>query len=362
MKKYLQLGAVLALVLVVVGVAAGSSAWVGAGSDSAEQSQDASYIVLRDPAEYSAEPTAITIEESGTYNVGGFCNLEVEYKLASGLKDEADVEVPLSYSALIPFGYEGDLYLPGCHLVHYKANEIVAETRAEDGTWRVCFAERPDVNLTVYYYQDEPFETSPFWIELETTHENGFACAFAPYTGEYAPGSKVQSEPTVSTKKTTTTITTGGGSVKPPETKVIVTESTTYSVGGICTFRVIYKQPNQSDEIHVADALQYDSDPVDEYNNEQFNPFPDPNALLYQPGCHVLHYKFEEITRYEKFPPQGEWEICFAARPDKVMTIYYYLGDLTAQKSSWVKLPTKTENGMACAPAFFTGVYVPTGK
>ena len=363
MKKYIPFVVVLALVLAVVGVAKSNSVWADASSESAVPVEYAPSIVLRDPAELNAEPSSITIEGSGTYNVGGFCNLEVEYKLDSGLKDEADVEVPTDYSAMLPFGYEGDLYLPGCHLVHFKNNEIVREVSAEDGSWKVCFAERPNVELTVYYYLDEPFEDSPFWIELETTHDDGFACAFAPYTGEYAPGSKVEEEIRV----TTTTITTveetqGDGTVKPPPPVITVTESSTYSVGGICTFTVIYTEPDQSDEIHVADALRHESDPVDDYDSNQYDPFPDSDALLYLPGCHVLHYKFDDITRYEKFPPQGEWKICFAARPDKDMTIYYYLGDEENQGSSWTPLETTVENGMACAPAFFTGVYVPTGK
>ena len=362
MKKYIQILVVLVLVLAVVGAAWGSSAWASAFTKTAEPREVAPHVILRDPAEFSDQPASITITGSGTYNVGGFCNLEVEYKLSEGLKDEADVEVPTDYSEKVPFGYEGELYLPGCHLVHFKNDEIVSETNSDDGNWRVCFAERPDIELTVYYYQDEPFEDAPFWIELETTHENGFACALAPYTGEYAPGSKVVAE-LKETKETTTVVVGGGrvGTVIVPPYSIVITESATYAVGGVCTLTVIYREPDQSDEIHVAE-VRPDSDPVDAYNLNQYDPFPDPAALLYQPGCHVLHYKFGEVTRYEKFPPQGEWKICFAARPDKEMTIYYYLGDLTDQKSDWVPLETTVANGMACAPAFFTGVYVPTGK
>ena len=335
MKKYVQLFVVLALVLAVVGAAWGSSVWADASTKAAEPRDVAPHVVLRDPAEFNNQPTAISITESGTYNIGGFCNLDVEYKLPEGLKDDVDVEVPTTYSEMIPFGYEGDLYLPGCHIVHFKNDEIVPEMSSDDGTWRVCFAERPDVELTVYYYQDEPFEASPFWIELDTAHENGFACAFAPYTGEYAPGSKVVAEVEKTLKTHTVYVGPGrvGTVITPPYT-VTITDSATFSVGGVCTLEVIYREPDQSDEIHVADAIRPESDPVDDYDTTKYNPFPDPDALLYQPGCHVLHYKNNEITRFEKFPNQGEWEICFAARPDKDMTIYYYLGDLAEQESS----------------------------
>jgi hypothetical protein len=91
--------------------------------------------------------------------------------------------------------------------------------------------------------------------------------------------------------------------------------------------------------------------------------FPTENGLLYQPGCHVLHYEDGEIVRWEQHTDaDGSWTICFAARPDKEMTIYYYLGDLTNYASQWIALESTTENGMVCAPAQFTGMYTPGGK
>ena len=361
MKKYIPLVVVFALVLAVVGVAKGNSVWAVASSESVAPVESNPSIVLRDPAEFSTEPSSITITESGTYIVGGFCSLEIEYKLKSGLKDEADVEVPTDYSSRLPFGYIGELYLPGCHLVHFKNNEIVREVSIDDGSWKVCFAERPNVELTIYYYRDEPFTDTPFWIELETTHDDGFACAQATYTGEYAPGNKVTSlllppDGDVGGEAPED----ASGTVLPPPSSTNITASGTYSVGGICTLTVFYREPDQSDDVHVADAIRYD--PVDEYDNTQHDQFPEDGGLLYLPGCHVLHYQNDEITRWEKDVNLGDWEICFAALPDKEMTIYYYLGDEENQESSWIALETTVENGTACAPAFFTGVYVPAGK
>ncbi len=59
--------------------------------------------------------------------------------------------ITVEFSRKIPFGYEGDLYLPGCHVVHYKDDEIKEEMSGEDGSWEVCFAERPDIDLTAAF-------------------------------------------------------------------------------------------------------------------------------------------------------------------------------------------------------------------
>ena len=360
MKKYIQLLVVLSLVFTVVGLASNRSGWAGNTADPIEK---ASSIGLQDSAEFSPEPSSITITESGIYNVGGICTLDISYELLEGLRDEVDVNVPTEFSTNIPFGYEGALYLPGCHIMHYKNDEMMEEMSADDGSWEVCFAERPDMDLTVYYYQEEPFTTSPIWIELETTHKDGFACASAIYTGEYAPGSDVD-DPVFEPSETTTVYYPGYqvGSVVVPPSSVTFTEPGTYSAGGICSLKVLYYKPYQTNEIHVADALRYDFDPVAGYDYSAYDYFPEDEGLLYMPGCHVLHYQSGEVTHWEKYVDQGDWEICFAAQPDKEMTIYVYLGDLENQEAAWVPLETTVEDGEACAPAFFTGVYVPTGK
>ncbi len=362
MKRYIQIAVVFALVM-AVGLAKSESAWAGMSPDNRDTIKQAPSIILRQ----SSQPSSITITQSGIYNIGGICTIDVNYKLETGLKDLVDIDVPASFSSKIPFGYEGDLYLPGCHIVHYKDDEIKNEMSGEDGSWEVCFAERPDIDLTVYYYHDAPFANSQVWIELETRHEDGLACAPAFYTGEYTVGSdfdeilKLEDE---TLPDTPPEIPDGydTGSVLPPPPLSNITESGTYSVGGICTFSVLYHEPDQTNEVHVADALRYDSIPVDDYDYSEFDEFPKNTGLLYVPGCHVLHYTNMEVAHWEKHVDQGDWEICFAAQPGKEMTIFYYLGDLTDQASSWAPLETTVEEGEACAPAFFTGVYVPSGK
>ncbi|MBN1304060.1 MAG: hypothetical protein JXA13_06460 [Anaerolineales bacterium] len=360
MNKKIRILIALVLVLVVAGVSSRAAVWanVAAGESTVGgQTPDQYDSVIYDRV------SSISVTESGSYTIGGICEIDIQYNdLNKELMDQIDVEVPIELSRQIPFGYEGDLYLPGCHVVHHVDGEIVREVSTEDGNWNVCFAERPDIELTVYYYYDEPDTNSQIWIELETWHEDGYACASALYTGEYAPGSdrasfdynEPRSQRILDRNKT--------GTVLPPEVSTYITESGAYSAGGICTLIILYREPYQSNELHVADALMQHHDPVDAYNYSGFSHFPDGAGLLYQPGCHVLHYKFGEITHWQKKVDQGEWEICFAARPDKEMTIYYYLGDRVEQESGWRPLETTVENGMACAPAFYTGVYVPTGK
>jgi len=356
MKKYMKFFVAFALVISIVGIASSSSVWAEKFSGSDETKADSPFIIRQKP-----NASSITITESGKYRIGGICEIDVTYN-QTGLKNTVDIDIPTDFSTDIPFGYEGDLYLPGCHIIHYKNDEIVRKASPENGEWQVCFAERPEVELTIYYYLDDPATNSQVWIELETTHEDGLACANAPYTGEYAPGSKVDAVLEISPRTDIPQTTQGEGTVVPPPASITISGSGIYSVGGICTFYVLYTDLFQSDQIHVADALRHDHDPIDDYNYEEHDEFPDEGGLLYQPGCHILHYDAGLITHWEKFVDQGDWKICFAAYPDKEMTIYAYLGDLSNQESSWIPLETTTENGEACAPAFYTGVYVPTGK
>jgi len=357
MKKYIQFLVVLVLVFAVVGLAKNSPAWASKN----ETVEKAPSIKFQNIASTSSEPSEITITESGTYNIRGICNFEVTYNLESGLKDIVDIDVPTDFSTDIPFGYEGDLYLPGCHILHYKDNELVRNVTTEDGSWKVCFAERPNIILTIYYYHEEPFTNSQVWIELETSHEDGFACASAIYSGEYTPGTKFDAEfPPES--ETRFVDVEGDGTVRPPPSRASISESGTYAVGGICTFIVLYREPFQTNEIHVADALRHDDDPIDDYDYFGHNEFSEEDGFLHYPGCHVLHYDSGDVTHWEKDVDQGEWIICFAEIPDKETTIWYYIGDTEEQESGWFPLPTTIKNGEACAPAFFTAVYTPAGK
>lgn len=341
MKKYLQWAVVAVLVLAVIVVARANSAW--AGGFTGNQAAGVDNI---------SQPKSIVVTGSGTYNIGGICTFEIDYK-TTGLKDNVDSEVPLKESQQVPFNYFPDkLYFPGCHVVHYKNDQVVNQASTNDGKWRVCFGVRPNVQTKIYYYEDQPASGQRVWMPLPTTVENSIACADALYTGVYMPAGYVQPTPAggaggviVPTPRGTKP-----GTVRPPApVSPRITKSGTYSIGGICTMIVVYKQPNLSDDVWVELPTQ-DTLTV---------PFPSDKDILYFPGCHVVHYEplMDTVT-----DQQGSWKICFAARPNKTMTIYYYSDDLTKITPPWQPLPTTTENGMACAPAMHSGVYTPAGQ
>jgi hypothetical protein len=359
MKKNIVFIIVIALVISVVGLARTSPGWanaLGLPSPVAERAQPLTLNELGDP---SQQFDAIPVTENGIYYLGGICTFEVEYK-KTGLRDDADIEVPVEFSRTIPYKAPNELsvlLIPGCHFVHFKEDKVVDAVSSEDGQWTVCFGERPDVDLVIYYYLDSSL--SKKWIPLPTSHHDGLACASAWYTGEYAPAH----EPYIDTGPDGGAGNGSGnnaipGSILPPSNSTVITHSGSYSVGGICSLIVEYKKDNIEDHVHVQDP--FNEDPVDWDTNL---PFPTENGLLFQPGCHVLHYEDGEIVRWEQTTNEdGKWTICFAARPDKEMTIYYYLGDLTEYASPWIPLETTVEYGRACAPAQYTGMYTPGGR
>ena len=355
MKKYLQIFVVLALVLTVIGIAGSDSAWAGKlfAPDPAKPASDSV------PADLNyAQPFSIVITGSGSYLVGGVCKMDVEYK-GTGLKDNVDAEVPVSESSAVPFSGEGELYYPGGHVVHFKADAAVDEASADDGSWKVCFAQRPDVDLVIYYYMDNPSGGSPVWVSLPTSSENGYACASAIFTGVYMPAGQFRNQPGGVSEATITggpAPAPGPNTVGAPPPSNTITASGTYSAGGVCTLIVQYKVEDLSDRLYVEVPVQ----------DDQTVTFPENGDILFLPGCHVLHYELSELQK-TMTNEQGTWKICFAAPPDKEMTIYFYESLLHKDNTEsitppWKALATTVENGMACAIAEGTGVYVPAGK
>ena len=349
---------VIALVVSVAVIARTSPSWASA-MWLPGMVEDVQPLTLDQLGDRTQQFDRIPITEDGIYFVGGICTFEVDY-VNTGFSNEVDTEVPVEFSSTIPYNPPNDqstLFLPGCHVVHYQNNQEVNSVSSADGKWTVCFGERPDVDLVIYYYLDSA--ESKVWIPLATNHHDGLACASAMYTGEYAPAHE---PPTggvpgggVGGDQDTGF---GVGSILPPSNSITISGSGGYSVGGICTLIVEYKRDNIQDKVHVQDPI--DQDPGDWDANI---PFPTENGLLYQPGCHVLHYQDGELVRWEQSTEEdGSWTICFAARPDKEMTIYYYLADLVDHASQWIALDTTVESGRACAPAQFTGMYTPGGK
>ncbi|MBI3162989.1 MAG: hypothetical protein HYZ23_10780 [Chloroflexi bacterium] len=351
MKKYAQIFVAISLLLTIVGVARSNPAWAS------------SLLKSDQPSAAALPPIEIDVSESGSYYVGGLCEFNALYT-STGASAKAAVDVPAEESRNVPYGYDGELYLAGCHIIHYvldAATNDKKETREMSptyGSWEVCFGDRPDVELLIYYYFDKPESGSPAWIPLTTTHKDGFACAPAQYTGVYAPaavrppiqdGSTVTENPQVGGGS--------GGTVVTPPTSALITESGTYSAGGICTLEVEYFLKNLSNDLHVEENIDV----------SQNVPFPDNEGLLYLPGCHVFHYVDNALVKdVNTTTEQGKWKICFAAIPGKKTTIYFYYARDDKPDSAlpdWTPLETTIENGMACAPLTeHTGVYAPTGK
>jgi hypothetical protein len=351
MKKYIQLFVVLVLALTVIGVARNNPAW-------------ASSLLTSDQPSGAAQPLSkITITESGSYTIGGLCQFNVVYT-GSGASADVAVDVPAEISRKVPFSYEGVLYLAGCHIVHYTLdmatgkNKVIREMSPAYGSWEVCFGDRPDEQLTIYYYLDDPETGSAVWQPLITTVKDGFICAPANYTGVYAPGGKsLNADTNAGTGAGVRQNVSTGGTVRPPAPVKTgeISKSGTYNIGGVCSIIIEYYIPNQLTEVHVEENIEISANV----------PFPDNEGLLYLPGCHVFHY-VKDVLVTDVTKDEGSWKICFASIPNKETTIYFYYAKDEAPESAlpdWAPLETTIESGLACAPlANQTGVYAPVGK
>lgn len=358
MKKYVQLILALVIVAAIFWMAKAGIAWAGGLPTPQQQPPLFSQPVSAQDSINPAPPAlSIDITEGGIYNIGGICLLDVEYKDAD-VKNQADAEVPLEQSRQVAFPGYGKLFFPGCHIVHYKDNEVVSEASSQDGNWKVCFGNDPDmeqVQIYYVYYNDEPINGG-VWIPLVSYFEdnNNLVCASAPYTGVYMPAGKPPEAPGQSPGKDTASYSNEfDGTVPKPPRKVNITKPGTYSVGAICSAIIDYYIPGLDDNLHIQFPTQ----------NTEVVPFNADNGdLLYLPGCHFLHFR-EGRVKDLMTPEEGDWKICFAARPGKEMTIYFYRDNNTEVIPAWEPLETTIENGLACAPvADYSGVYAPAGR
>lgn len=356
MKKYIQIFVALAVVVAVIGLAQGGTAWASGLpqqlkqlTNSAEPVKGVNQSLLAPP------PMRISIDETGLYNIGGICFMDVQYD-GTALADEVDAEIPVDESSQIPFAYPENLIYPGCHVVHSKDGKVVNQIDPEDGTWKVCFGANPYLDQKIYYYLDTPEDGTQTWLEIPSSLDimEGYICANAPYTGVYMPAGKVVTDP--GGGPGSEDLLPGvipGGSILPPPDEIVVTESGSYAVGGVCAMIIQYYVTGLSDQIHV----QYPTEDTLQV------PFMDtPDDALFLPGCHVLHYR-DAVIQPEMTPEDGDWKICFANRPDMIMTIYHYRDDLTDLTPPWVALDTTVEGGLVCAPlADYSAVYAPAGR
>lgn len=192
MKRYIQFPIVLLLTLAIVSISRNSLAWAGAdpvvvaqpvaGDSQMDTTQSDLDVELG-----SVKPPSpdIIIDRSGSYSVGGICSLVIDYKIPQ-LSDKIYVQ---EFAGIALPKEQGQLYLPGCDVLHYKSNQFRNEMGAEEGSWKICFASRPDKTTTIQYLNKFSSETL-VWTALETTNENQQACASANFSGLYAPSGK----------------------------------------------------------------------------------------------------------------------------------------------------------------------------
>lgn len=129
------------------------------------------------------------------------------------------------------------------------------------------------------------------------------------------------------------------GTVKPPPAVVPpITAPGTYSVGGICTFRVI--QLAESISLH-ADLLPFTT----------LGKRPE-SVLTYLAGVCRAIYTQAGTGIIDLSATDGQVEICFAAIPNTTGSIFVY------NDKTWTALTTTVQDGLACAPAQQTGKYV----
>jgi hypothetical protein len=348
MKKYIPILVVFILVLSVIGIARGNPVWASPKSTTRTN---------------SPLHTLITVTSDGTYNVGGVCQIAVDFK-TTGNTLQADAEVPVVESLVVPFTEDSHLLFPGCHFVLNKGSTVVNTMSTDDGALKVCFGSSRELQMGIYYYLDNAGTSGRVWTALPTTLDKDglLICAPVQYTGVYMPAGKVVPPTSREQVGVNPFFPNGtGGTVKPPVSEITITESGTYAVGGVCLITAKYNATG------LADTAQVEF-PTKHYTEDTLTvPFGDyvNGNLFYFPGCHVVHYKNQQIQDQmnKATPKDGEWQICFAAIPDKTMTIYYYLDNLKKITAPWTAIETTTANGMACADLVdFSAVYVPAGK
>jgi len=357
MKKYIPILVVLVLVLSTIWITRGNPVWASPKSAAG----------LDAPLK-----TMMTLTSDGTYNIGGVCQIEVVFKTDDN-QIIADAEVLIAESKLVPFSGDSRLLFPGCHFVFNKANRIVSPMSTNDATLKVCFGASPELKMGIYYYLDTPGSGGRVWAPLPTTMEdNGrLICAPALYTGVYMPTGKVVPPVGAENPGANPFFPNGsGGSVRPPASEVSFNKSGTYAVGGVCLITAKYLVKGLSDTVQVEYPTKHYTEDT---KTVPFDSFYVNGDLFYFPGCHVVHYRDEEINNVtapviqdqmnKADPHDGDWQICFAAIPGKTMTIYYYDDNLTKVTAPWTALATTTQNGMACAGLVdFSAVYAPAGK
>ena len=139
------------------------------------------------------------------------------------------------------------------------------------------------------------------------------------------------------------------GTVKPPPVVLPpIVAPGTYSVGGVCTFRII-------EALHTGYSLSADLLPFASLGK---NPA---EILSDLAGVCRAEYTQTGVGIIDNLGTNGQVEVCFASVPNTKGVIYVYNPYQTetgpANPETYTALPTKPDCGLLCAPAQQTGKY-----
>jgi hypothetical protein len=193
MGKYVRILIAIVLVLSIVILARNNVAWAGPAAEAKQSvlAQDQSSVSLGkpDPGTVKPPPAELTVCEDGVYSVGGVSTLEVidlapGYCLAAFLRNHAFA------LGRIPDG-AGEVLAHITFLRVFFHGRLVYELPVEDGNVQICYAVPPDKQAQIYFFdfygpRFGERTGQPSWEPLETTVEDGIACAAAQTSGAYA--------------------------------------------------------------------------------------------------------------------------------------------------------------------------------
>ena len=193
MGKYIRVLIVLAVVFGIALLARNKIAWAGpaAGIEQAGLAQDQAVPPLDkpDPGSVKPPPAELVVCEDGVYSVGGVSTLEVQnlapgYCLAAFLRNHAFA------LGRIPDG-AGEVLAHITFLRVFHHGRLVHDLPVEDGRVQICYAVPPGKSVQIYFFdfygpRFGERTGQPSWEPLDTTVENGTACAAAQTSGAYA--------------------------------------------------------------------------------------------------------------------------------------------------------------------------------
>lgn len=192
MKTRVHAGIALSLVLVLVflarGQADGSAPWNREQGTSAARAGSAANPD-KDKGTVRPPPADVVITGDGTYSIGGVSTLTVS-DLAPGYAIAAFLANHAFALGRIPDG-AGSILADITFIRYFHQGRLIPELPPDDGDVTICYAVPPGVAAQIYFFdfygpRFGERRGQPSWEPLETTVENGIACASARRTGAYA--------------------------------------------------------------------------------------------------------------------------------------------------------------------------------